>query len=441
MRLIGTIRREALAITCQVVQEWGVPEVAVACSGLFTIERALSNWGVRAHSCDVLMVSEYWGVYAATGDAPPVRVRLDGYEWLEEYCATPIDRVATVLLSEKLFFRWGRDNPYYERIRKETQAKWSELHARTVEWLERNTPPLLSYQSRDAAQWVRDLPSTIPVIAYPPFSSGGRYYGTFFHAYRAIESVFEWTPPPYEYLEGETISGFWRAVAQRKRWLFWHDRWLPEWGDALIGIVQPTPRAPTIYLYGTSNRRAYIAPPKAHGVDGWKVWSEADGADELTVRVVKPSLFDAYRYRYLNPQIAPGQANWYFGVWLNGGLIGFFAYAPQKYRLAEKGGNLLYLLSDFAVANGRYVSKLVLYAALSEEVRRYCQNRLGKPLHGVATTAFTKRSVSMKYRGLFELVKRTATDDGEYELMYYAPFRGHTLKEALGEWKTRYWKG
>lgn len=68
------------------------------------------------------------------------------------------------------------------------------------------------------------------------------------------------------------------------------------------------------------------------------------------------------------------------------------------------------------------------------------------------TTAFTKRPVSMKYRGLFQLLNKKqlpGVDEGEtdmskiyynsgYQLNYGAPMGQWTLAEGLELWKKKH---
>jgi hypothetical protein len=72
---------------------------------------------------------------------------------------------------------------------------------------------------------------------------------------------------------------------------------------------------------------------------------------------------------------------------------------------------------------------------------------LKRRVSAVATTAFSKRPVSMKYRGLFRLTSRQNIDAddpmngyaaGGFMLNYLADYGRWTLQEGLAEWKKRF---
>ena len=111
--------------------------------------------------------------------------------------------------------------------------------------------------------------------------------------------------------------------------------------------------------------------------------------------------------------------------------------------------NGIYLLSDFPVAGTDYprLSKLVLYAALSKEAQALAQRSLSRRVKHAVTTAFTDNPVSMKYRGLFELIGRKElprgsdpVKDHRYMLNYAAAMGAWTLDEGLAEWKAKHGK-
>jgi hypothetical protein len=59
-------------------------------------------------------------------------------------------------------------------------------------------------------------------------------------------------------------------------------------------------------------------------------------------------------------------------------------------------------------------------------------------VHTIVTTAFTEKPVSMKYRGVMELIKRGKSEDGKQFLNYQAHFNDLTWKEVLQEWLTKH---
>jgi hypothetical protein len=83
------------------------------------------------------------------------------------------------------------------------------------------------------------------------------------------------------------------------------------------------------------------------------------------------------------------------------------------------------------------MSKLVLYAALSTEVRDLLQDAMSASVRRIVTTAFTERATSMKYRGLFDLLSRKEKD-GRFQLQYGAQAGQWSLAGALELWRKRH---
>ena len=77
----------------------------------------------------------------------------------------------------------------------------------------------------------------------------------------------------------------------------------------------------------------------------------------------------------------------------------------------------------------RRLSKLVLAAALSKEIKAYLEQVFSKRIDTITTTAFTQKAVSMKYRGLFDLYSRK-----EGMLNYTAEAGRWSLEEGLKWW-------
>jgi hypothetical protein len=96
---------------------------------------------------------------------------------------------------------------------------------------------------------------------------------------------------------------------------------------------------------------------------------------------------------------------------------------------------------------------MVLYAATSKEAQQLCQRGANKLARSVATTAYAKGPVSMKYRGLFNLLKRTELGDADedasaverytesgYQLQYGMQLGQWTLQEGLQRWQQKHGK-
>jgi hypothetical protein len=182
-----------------------------------------------------------------------------------------------------------------------------------------------------------------------------------------------------------------------------------------------------------------------------------DIGNRLSLAPLDAAQFQALRSQYMNPGIKPGQASLPVAVLCDGKMIGVFAFstAPTLTNWSQIEGPTIYLLSDFPVAPTSYprLSKLVLYAALSIESKLLAERVSHQRVRSVVTTAFARRPVSMKYRGLFDLLTRAETKsdlpaggggiaDAYYsqgfKLNYASGIGRWTLADGLSEWKRKH---
>jgi len=122
-------------------------------------------------------------------------------------------------------------------------------------------------------------------------------------------------------------------------------------------------------------------------------------------------------------------------VFADGKLFGFLIFNLAKFGGAKSGA--VYMLSDFVVPYSRYarLSKLLLFLVTTTTIKQTLEEKFWNRFKTVYTTAFTDKPVSMKYRGVFDLVKR-----GEGFLNYSAELGTRTIKGALTEWTQKFGK-
>lgn len=451
----GTIPQDLRDHLLQTVAAWPVDEVYVGCSGNFTVERTLHTLGrLRLHGNDVSLYSCALGAWLARQPFS-LALRAEAREllgWLEPSLATPVGAVATLLLATRLaegLTRDGRprDNAYYRRLLPAYRAQWPTLHARTVERLEALPLRLASFHAGDVLPWVEGLPQEAGLVAYPPFYEGG--YEALFGR---LEALFAWDAPSYDVIDEERLGELFAAIADRPWWLFGSNRPWPQFAPYLRGVMQATNRSAPVFLYASAGPRRVVTPHQAvEPVLAARLLPGMRLGGRLTLGRLNGGQFNALRAQYLSPRILPAEADAAWAVQVDGVLVGAFAFARGMGPLATP--DTLYLLSDFAVAPSDYprLSKLVLYAALSHESRLLAERLAGRRVRWLFTTAFSDRPVSMKYRGLFELVSRkqnpawvegatgpAAYYQQRYVLNYRARLGRWTLAEGLAEWKGRY---
>lgn len=464
MSFEGVIPASFKATLREVVRDWpkGI-DVYNLCSGNLTVERLLHQSGMdfKIHGCDVTMYSCHLGCYAAGTPLPLVLKpeHEERFQWLAPYLDTDLRALATLVL----MYSYARplvnpNNAQYRRLHDGIRAQWDKMHGKTVEDLEGRMPKLESFFCGDAFEYIDAIPKDAAVITYPPFSGAENW---FVAKNRGITTLFQWEPPEFKDMTSESLGEFWLKVSDRKYWAFGRDgeKALSNLSHNVVLHNKTTNRANVIRMYSGRGTRRLVMPQQ--DLDFLKVPHLGPGdtiGAKMHISPLNAGQFSAIRSQYMAKGIKPGQAMMPLAVFVDGILVGVFAMNPSKFRVLKRDDFDVYMLSDFPVAPTSYprLSKLVLYAALSNESRALCEKMCRCKIEYVTTTAFTDNPISMKYRGLFNLVSRKETegwklqqagktpDDSyyaqRYELNYQAQFGGWTLNEGLELWRKKHGK-
>src|SRR5262249_51818898 len=133
------------------------------------------------------------------------------------------------------------------------------------------------------------------------------------------------------------------------------------------------------------------------------------------------------RAMYSSLAVNQTEGTFNYGVAVDGKCIGVVTYCLPSLQQIEPDGKgsreeCLYMIADISIPSTRYprLSKLVVAAAVSREMQRDLERRLIRRCTWSTTTAFSKHSASMKYRGTFELHSRKPGEKGLHKLNYFA---------------------
>lgn len=108
--------------------------------------------------------------------------------------------------------------------------------------------------------------------------------------------------------------------------------------------------------------------------------------------------------------------------------------------------DIVYLLSDVSTTRFGRVAKLLAMAALSNEVVAVAKRRLSKrPIKAVVTTVRSNNPVSMKYRGIYELISRKAPDakdtsGSDFIINYGGEPNNLSLQETFALWLRKHYR-
>lgn len=410
----------------------------VGCSGNYTIERVLHGQVAGLHSNDVQGYSSAVGMYLADRKVPFTLKDeyRDELHWLEPYLQTPAGTLATIMIGTR-FLQWvGKEGVYYERMLRAHRDQYDEVHTKTVEKIEAANMQIESYHAMDVREWLRDVvPAGDAVAMFPPF-----FAGDYESQFAMIDEVFDWPEPDYPELDEAGKDELIEMVRDRPNWLIGLHIERDELRPHLRGRVQTSNRGVPIHVYSSGEVSRIVRPrqdveripmPKIGPGD------TIAGDGVMKIHPLTGGQFAMLRSQFMAKSIKPGSPLLACGVSVDGKIVGAFAYLPPKFD-----PDCVYLMSDFPVSWSRYkhLAKLIVIAAMSVEAKQLVQRPLAHLVKSLATTAFTNRPVSMKYRGLLHIASRKAAEDGvhEFQLQYEGAMGEWTLQEGLKMWADRW---
>ena len=424
---IGSINSDTRKLIAKYADGWKGSPVYVGCSGNFTIERILSKLGFEEiHGNDVSLYSCVLGSIMTDGNIP-VSIRSEAQEewgWLEQWMGDPVSKAATLLLATTVFQYYGKDAIFYKRMWSAYLRHWAELHLKTADRVRQalGEVKLTSFFPGDVVTFMEDAPKDSVFLSFPPTYTGG-----YEALYAQINSIFEWDEPKYKMFDKPSFDKLAVDMQQFSRWMTMRD-----YDDAAlkpfnVAVVHSSLRARPVYLYaGEGSARITTPKQSMHSINIRRLKGEV----QTPLKFVKLEIgeFNYLRSQYLNPGIMPASPTLCLAL-VDGKdeLIGCIGMSPPHIF----GFCDMYMMSDFCVRPSSYkrLSKLVIAAALSTEMKAICEQSISRRVNNIGTTAFTEKPMSMKYRGVFTVKGR-----GQGKLNYIANAGRWSLEEAYDWW-------
>jgi hypothetical protein len=421
----GAINADARAVVAEIAPALKGQQIYIGCSGNFTIERIFAGIGILStslHSNDVSLYSCAIGAHLS-GKALRLGIRDERLKWLEPYLAPGPGRLATLLLATTaLEFGYGK-TPYHTRMWDAYLRRWPQLHEDTTAKLTTALQGLTlgGFQAADVVDFMAQCPQDAAAISFPP-----TYVKGYERLYKHMQRAFDWDEPQYQMFDAKRFETLVEIMTSKHTWLIAKDEPIAKLQDHEIARLQTTNRAKTVHVYSNRGLCRLTTPHQNLEAVNLPRLTEGPVEGRLVIASIAGTQLNYLRSQYLSGAIAPAPAMWNFACIAGEKLAGAFAFQTDQWGLAD-----VYLFSDFAVTSSiPRLSKLILAAILSTEMQTLLMQKLGRRIHTIATTAFTDKPVSMKYRGLFELTKRK-----EGQLTYIAKAGRWTLEEGLAWWK------
>ena len=432
----GTIPTEALTQLRHVVPLDTWHGIQVACSGSFKFEAFF-----RQHYPDLPLIGNDVSLFScslgelAAGRELAFRFveRLAFVEDVLGPRASYARRVAAVQVAADMTAYRG-DNVWARRHFAWYQAHFSDYLDQVEQRLVERVVPL-RLQDFILGDWVAAMRAAVAqgygVVSFPPVYKRG-----YEKLYKWLDANTEWQAPAYaEYDPKTLVNHLHWLTEQGADWCIVSEQDLPE--IPRFGKLQKG-RALPYYLYGQS-RHSTLRVLGHHSSASFR-YQTIDLARLGPATRVKVGRCDGKAIMhlkdiYLAKNIIHAAGRFEFVVFLDDMLLGVLSFAKSK--VDYFGLKTLYLQSDVCTTSEGRLSKLLCQLARSGETLAPVDRIMFERHQYVVTTAFSRHPVSMKYRGVFELVKRTPAEGG-FQLQYGNQVSDLSHQQCYAWWWEKY---
>lgn len=410
--------------------------VCVGCSGNFTFEKIISGEADYIWSNDISLYSSAIG-YALTKVSFPLKIQENRYSQYNKYIKDEISKIAVVALFFEMLKFEKQKNIFQKRMFTYYTKNFQDLFKKSCKRIKNalSTLHIDKYTTIDVYDLFQKLSPDWTLVAFLP-----TYVGGYEKLYKRLEQIFEWPKPKYEILDQvryeETIKfmhkGYFLYMTDYER--------KDEDRENLVARIK-TSRLKEVFIYSNLyKKKAWIRSLTNYEKKKYRFLpSDYKISDNSTIKIVETTntIMNYYKNLFLKKGIDYTSGSYCLLFFIDDFLFGFAIFTEIERELkAIARFQSIYLLSDFVIDSSiPKLSKLLLFLLRSTEVAEMLKKKYQKNINYIVTTVFTKKPVSMKYRGIFKLYKR---DEGF--LQYIAKTKKWSIEEALKSWCQRFLK-
>lgn len=439
---VGSVPHEARAVIADALKPYrdlGVdkPEIYVGCSGNYAIDKLCTAHQFKVHSNDVSLYSALIGFIATGRELWKPKVKSEMLKQvLFRYGDSPRESLAKVMFAMAVGDYVGQKNDYERMMLERWLQKAADFMDSTLEKFEKtdmfafHAEDFFYGDFRDSVERAKDSDL---IFAFPPTYKGG-----YERQYKFVDKAFEYPPPEYRVFDPAKAAECFADILTRKQSMICTDKRHTELEGWLAGAIRLRGGKHEIFLYSSFRRKSRSSvfigdfgvmaetPKTALLPRGY----EPKRTDKPSVCVV-PSV-DVLHFKRL---FMSARVDYSTGedLCLEFGLNGkAFGWASFSTMLGTRQPGCLFGVADFVMDSGiRHLSKLLLKLLLSDDTRRVIMRRLLVNYSGIQTSVYTPKPVSMKYRGVYQLIDR---DEKAHKLTYAGFFGERSLQDIYAEW-------
>lgn len=408
-------------------------DVYCACSGNYTTDKMLSAMGFTVHSNDVSLYSKLIADYVLGKDETVVTIKDEKFakvfaNWEE----TPLKKLCMVMYMMHIANLLPQKNEYQiemlEIFMMKEQAE--KFYRSTIAKLKKGGLDfkIKDFYYGDFADFLKAKKGKGIGIAFPPTYKGG-----YEKMFKAVEDTFEWKHADYNIFDPKQADELFLSFLKKDRNLIYTDREFDLLSEYETAQIVLGPGKKPVYLYSSIEEHPkgyYVERPQKPQHSKYKTVPMDFVFDENTkinVKVVPKEDVNYFKGFYMSNKVdytdGGDLALMFFADGMAFGFASFSKYSSRRF------GELLGL-SDFVVnSNTKRLSKLLIMLELTHDVRMMIARSVQEYYDIIYTPVYTKKPVSMKYRGVFKLEKR---EPGK--LTYCGTFNNSTINETYKKW-------
>lgn len=368
-------------------------------------------------------------------------------EWLEKYPyfkgkTSPQEIGAAIIYWAELAKHLGKQHvKYYQSLVRDLNENVDRYMSGILSKIERARETLgnnYRFVAQDAAVSIQEAEKGDFVLYDPPY-----YMGDYEKEYEALCKCFDFPEIPYTEITPELKNTHLKELAVKGTHTFFRCEEVPE---------IPSYEVVFDYLYKANGKKYFVlSNSNCTPAQGWKtvmptkkarfdvLWNADLTADsKIQIIPVEGAIGNHYRLLWTKKALMR-DAGEKFLLTADGKVCGVISIMSAE----QYGHTYACLIADAAPLNTPYrrLGKLVLHAILNDEFLESINRKFLWQHEGFTTQAYTDSPVSMKYRGLFELIdrKQQAPSGHKFALTYRAnKFKWKTIQEAYDAWFKRY---
>ncbi|MCB1423181.1 MAG: hypothetical protein KDJ69_12095 [Nitratireductor sp.] len=423
----------------------------VGCSGTFTFERAIGKRYPKLpmHGNDVSLLS---GVLSGIAMGKPERFefreRLAHWEPMLDG-ASEMERAGALILALYLGRVYGGKSEHAKR-------HWLYYENRFPDYVKKGTEQIraLVHELNLASYFPGDFRAHLRkgiqegggVIVSAPFISG--WYEKWF---KFINENIAWNEPSYDLWNPDRFPELMQEIEESGApYVMVYKNKIE---DGKLACYHRVGMKPKFFVYSNSQRTGSVVDHNSSGTGTPFRFKPVDIEDidaDTKVEIVrcKAGYADYIKGLYLQENIPWTSGPLNFLIYLDDMLAGILTFSMPKHNIgSHKTTEYVYLLSDTCTTRFGRVSKLIAMLACQSDVLREASHRLlhRRPIKAVVTTVRSNHPVSMKYRGIYKILKKQEADANErsgarFIINYEGHPREQSPQEVYAEWFKRYFK-